>query len=285
MSTPSIPAAVVASAWRQGRTHLIRKYTTGSGGGTLVMCAAVVVVMWFLRDLDFADGAVAASGYIFSGFLAFGVIAAAVMGVAGELQTEREDGTLLRAKAVPHGMTGHLLGKLFVAPLDALIPVVPAVVGAALFLPGAMPDTLGRWLLLALVFLLAVAAMLPWGAVLGSVFRTMMGLAWSMIGMYAVAAVSGIFYPVTALPGWLQWLAQATPLYWIGLAVRSVLLPDSAAAVEIGGEWRTGLALLVLLGWAVVGLLLAPVLLRRMARRQSGSTVAAARDRMLSKGY
>jgi ABC-2 type transport system permease protein len=30
--------------------------------------------------------------------------------------------------------------------------------------------------------------------------------------------------------------------------------------------------------WAVIGALLAPALLRRMARRQSGSTVAAARE-------
>ena len=75
------------------------------------------------------------------------------MGVAGELQTEREDGTLLRAKAVPHGMTGHLLAKLFVTPLDALVPIVPVVVGAALLMPGTMPAELGRWLLLLVVFL------------------------------------------------------------------------------------------------------------------------------------
>ena len=34
----------------------------------------------------------------------------------------------------------------------------------------------------------------------------------------------------------------------------------------------------VLWAWAVVGALLAPVLLRRMARRQSGSQVQAARE-------
>jgi ABC-2 type transport system permease protein len=34
----------------------------------------------------------------------------------------------------------------------------------------------------------------------------------------------------------------------------------------------------VLTAWAVVGAVVAPALLRRMARRQSGSTVAAARE-------
>jgi ABC-2 type transport system permease protein len=37
--------------------------------------------------------------------------------------------------------------------------------------------------------------------------------------------------------------------------------------------------------WAVFGMLLAPILLRRMARRQSGSAVAVARQRILSAGY
>ncbi|WP_149814438.1 ABC transporter permease [Serinicoccus marinus] len=118
------------------------------------------------------------------------------------------------------------------------------MVGAAVLLPELRETGPGRWLLLGLVFLLGVVAMLPWGAVLGSVFRTMMGLAWAMISMYAVAALSGVFYPVAGWPAPLQWLAQLSPLYWIGVAVRSVLLPESAAAAEVGGSsascWRWG---------------------------------------------
>jgi ABC-2 type transport system permease protein len=48
--------------------------------------------------------------------------------------------------------------------------------------------------------------------------------------------------------------------------------------VELGDSWRTGATVLVLAAWAVAGLLLTPRVLRRMARRQSGSQVAAARD-------
>ena len=42
--------------------------------------------------------------------------------------------------------------------------------------------------------------------------------------------------------------------------------------MEIGGSWRTLPPSAVLLAWAVVGLVLAPILLRRMARRESGSS-------------
>lgn len=281
MTAPSVPSTVLRAALRQARTTLARKYSTPSGLASFIVAGVILVVIWFVRDVELLDGQVGAGGYIFAGFLGFGVVAAAVMGVAGELQTEREDGTLLRAKAVPHGMTGHLLTKLFVTPLDALVPVVPAVVGAALLLPGTMPTSVVRWLLLLLVFLLTVAAMMPWGAVLGSVFRSMVTFAWVMMGIYVLAAVSGLFFPLSVLPTFLAWLARLTPLYWIGAAFRWVLLPGA----DVVGDPPPALTLLVLLAWSVAGLALAPVVLRRMARRQSGSAVAAARERVLNRGY
>jgi ABC-2 type transport system permease protein len=59
--------------------------------------------------------------------------------------------------------------------------------------------------------------------------------------------------------------------------------PGSAAAVELGHSWRHLETVGVLGAWAVLGLLLAPVVLRRMARRESGSTVAERRDRALRR--
>lgn len=278
--TPAILRAAAAQAW----ISLKRKYTTWTGLSTLIWAPIMLCVLWFLRDTDFRD-LVPAAGFVLAGFLAFGIIAGAVMGLAGETQQEREDGTLLRAKAVPHGMTGHLVAKLLAAPVDLVLPVLPLIVLGPLVVPGVLPTDAGSWLLLAVVFLLATASMLPWGAVLGSVFRTMVGLGVAMLLIYGLAAIAGLFFPITALPTWLQWIGQATPINWIGLGVRRALLPDSAAAVEIGGVWRTELVVVVLLAWAVVGLLLAPVLLRRMARRQSGSAVAAARERVMARGY
>jgi ABC-2 type transport system permease protein len=51
--------------------------------------------------------------------------------------------------------------------------------------------------------------------------------------------------------------------------------------VEIGGSWRHLETLVVLGGWVVIGFALAPVVLRRMARRESGSAVAARRERAM----
>lgn len=105
------------------------------------------------------------------------------------------------------------------------------------------------------------------------------------MAIYLSFAVSGIFYPIAALPPWLQYLGQALPTYWIGLGYRSAMLPPEAVALELGGSWNLGLTALVLAGWTVIGFVLAPMALRRLSRRQSGSRVAAARDRVMSQGY
>ena len=74
---------------------------------------------------------------------------------------------------------------------------------------------------------------------------------------------------------------RAFPLYWLGLGTRSALLPASLASVEIGHSWRHLATFGVLGAWAVAGLLVAPILLRRVARRESGSSVAARREKAL----
>jgi ABC-2 type transport system permease protein len=65
--------------------------------------------------------------------------------------------------------------------------------------------------------------------------------------------------------------------------MRSALLPPEAVAVEIGDSWRHLETVAVLGAWAVAGLLIAPLVLRRMARRESGSRVADRRERALQR--
>jgi ABC-type hemin transport system ATPase subunit len=68
-----------------------------------------------------------------------------------------------------------------------------------------------------------------------------------------------------------------------GFRLRSALLPAGAAAVEITRSWRHPAAAAVLGVWAVAGLMLAPAVLRRMARRESGSSMEARRQRRLAR--
>ena len=69
--------------------------------------------------------------------------------------------------------------------------------------------------------------------------------------------ISGIYLPYSMLPGWLQTIAAAFPLRWLGEGMRAAFLPDSVAAGEVGGTWNLPLVAAMLAGWLVIGALLA----------------------------
>jgi ABC-2 type transport system permease protein len=240
----------------------------------------MLAALWFLRDRSFAGFAL--GPLVLPSILGMNA-AMAMMSMSQHLTADREDGTLLRFRATPHGVAGYLTGKLISVSgallLDLAIFVIPA-----LFLigdGGLATDQPGAWLALLGVLALGLVATLPAGAVLGSVVTTARGQSVLTLPVLAVIAVSGIFYPIAALPGWLQGAAQAFPIYWLGLGMRSALLPPAAMAVEIGGSWRHAEMVAVLGAWALAGLLVAPLVLRRMARRESGSRLVGRRDRAL----
>lgn len=242
-------------------------------------------VLLLLRDRRVMDTDLSLAQLGVPGILAFTLLSGAVMGAAGQLLTERDDGTLLRSKAVPGGMPSHLLGNVFILSVTTLLPTMVLLLLASLLVDGIAPTTAGSWSTLIWVSLLGMAACAPWGGVLGAILKDPVMMWITALVVYASMAVSGIFYPITALPDWLAALGKCLPTYWIGLGYRSALLPPEAAALEAGGSWQTGLTALVLTGWALVGLSVAPRALLRLARRQSGSQVAAARDRIMSRGY
>jgi ABC-2 type transport system permease protein len=221
---------------------------------------------------------------LLAGMLAVNVGLNGITGLGMQLTAEREDGTLLRAKATPNGMLGYLIGKMVVASGTIMVTaVIQLIVGLALF-SGLAHDSAASWLTLAWVLALGLLATLPAGAVLGSLFRSVRSAPAVILGTSGLIGVSGIFYPITQLPAWLQWAGQAFPLYWLGLGVRSALLPGNLASVEIGHSWRHLATAGVLGAWAIAGLVLAPVLLRGVARREAGSSVAARRERFMTRG-
>ncbi len=217
---------------------------------------------------------------VLGGLVVFG----AVIGPAYALSIEREDGTLLRAKAVPHGMTGYVSGQVLFQSLGMLPMLAVLLVPCALLFDGLMHRGALGWLAVAGYLVLGLATCLPIGFLIGSLASNPNKVStWGMLPVLGLAAISGIFVPLSALWGWLQTLAQVFPMYWVGLGMRSAFLPDSAAALEVGGSWRTGQTVVVLVLWAVVSMLLLPPVLRRMARRESGSTVEARRQERMQR--
>jgi ABC-2 type transport system permease protein len=209
--------------------------------------ALLVGTVYFMRDATVPGTDLSLGARTLPSTLGMGLAFAGLLTVATLLVTDREDGTLLRAKATPNGMAGYLIGKLC-------------------------------WLLP-----LGFAATIPLGAVFGSLLENPRNIGLLLLPLGGLVAISGIFYPISSMPGWLHGVAQVFPVYWLGLGMRSAFLPDALASVELGHSWRHAETIGVLGLWAVLGLVLAPVVLRRMARRESGSAVAARREKAMTR--
>lgn len=265
---------------RRGLTEFVQSLRSPQDQGFYLFVGVGVLVYLFVNRNDEVEGttllypAVALPG-ILGALLVFG----AMMGPAFALAMEREDGTLLRAKAVPNGIVGYVSGQAVFHTLSALPLLAVVLVPSVVLFEDVLPGAAGAWLTFAWVAALGLLATLPIGMIIGALVPSTQKVGtWGMLAILVLTGISGIFVPLQALWGWLQVVAQAFPLYWIGLGLRSAFLPDAAAALEIGGTWRTWETVGVLTLWAVVSLALTPVVLRRMARRQSGSAVEAARQ-------
>lgn len=206
--------------------------------------------------------------------IAFGL----VIGPGYALAMEREDGTLLRSKAVPHGVTGYVSGQVALNVLGIFPTFVIILVPGMFLFDDLMQNGLAGWGTVAAITILGLLATLPLGIILGSLVPNVQKMGtWGFMPVMGLTAISGIFFPIQNLWTWLQTVAQIFPIYWLGLGMRSAFLPDEAAVLEIGESWRTTQTVIVLVVWAIIGFAITPRVLRRMARRQSGSAVEAAR--------
>ena len=240
--------------------------------GWLWPSVVALIVMYTLSGNTVPGTSFSLGSQAIPGILGMNLVFTAMMGLAMVLTIERDDGTLLRMKAIPNGTIGYLVGKVVSQAGMTVAMLLMVLVPAAFLFDGLELGSASSWLTLAWVLALGLVATLSNGAILGSLFKSPQSLGFVMLPMMGIIGISGIFYPITALPLWLQWIAQAFPMYWLGLGMRSALLPDALAVAEIGGSWRHLEMIAVLGAWAVVGLAGAPIVLRRMARRQSGSS-------------
>ena len=267
---------------RRGWTEFTQSIRSTQDQGYYLFTAVLVLGYLFLRRNTAVDGTdlllpSVALPSILGALIAFGVI----IGPAYTLAMEKEDGTLLRHKAVPHGLRGYFTGQLLFQSLGLLPQMLVILVPSFLLFDNLMADATG-WLTVVWVLLLGLLATMPIGMMIGALVPSTQKVGtWGMLPVMVLAGISGIFYPIQQLWWWVEIVAQIFPMYWIALGMRSAFLPDAAAALEIGDSWRTWETFGVLGAWAIAGALLTPIMLRRMARRQTGSQVEAARDASL----
>ncbi len=250
--------------------------------GMVIIALILVGVLWFERATNIEGVSLAL--LTLPGLLAMLIANEGFSNVARFLSSHREDGTLLRAKAIPQGMLGYVMARVVVTLLSTIFNLALVFVLSLFVVPGLTTLDGVRLFTFVWVVVLGLLATAPMGAVIGSLVKSSgAGVGLTFFPLVILVAISGIFYPIRALPVWVQWIAQVFPVYWLGLGLRSVFSPAFADALELGGTFRPLATFLVLAAWSVVGLLLAPPTLRRMARRTSGSEMEAGKQRSMRR--
>jgi ABC-2 type transport system permease protein len=196
--------------------------------------------------------------YFMPGMVAAGIMLVSFQTLAISIATERDDRTLKRLRGTPMPPISYFLGKigmvLVAAAAQAALLFAMAVVAFGIDLP-TEPSA---WLTFAWVFVLGTAAGTALGIAYSSVPKSAKSADALVVGpLLVLLFVSGVFFVFTDLPEWLQSAAAVFPVKWLAQGMRSALLPDEFAAVEVSGSWEHGLIALMLAAWTVAALIVA----------------------------
>ncbi|MFJ6633577.1 ABC transporter permease [Streptomyces sp. NPDC091376] len=181
--------------------------------------------------------------YIAPGVLSWGVGNAAVFGVAFVLMQWRRDDILRLIRMTPTPVSAVVASRYVLA-------LVIGAVQSALFVAVAMLpffglSVAGSWPWALPVLVLGITAFLMMGVIVGSFTKTPEAVAAvANCLMIPMAFLSGSFFPLDMMPGWMQALSRALPLRYLN---------DGISAALTGGPTRDiAVACAVLAGFALV---------------------------------
>lgn len=216
---------------------------------TLVMPLLFLILLnFFIGDGELSDGS-ALSNYFTPAIAVFGLVTATFTNLAISTAMARDAGVLKRVYGSPMPLSAHVAGRVLSATLLGLASVVVMLaIGALVYgveIPWSrMPVFFG-------VLLIGAAAFSTLGVAVAMVTpnaRAAPAVANAVI--LPLTFVSGIFFPLTDAPAWLQLVGRALPL---APFVESAV--DQFVPWLIDGSivWRLG----VMMAWGLFGAVLA----------------------------
>jgi ABC-2 type transport system permease protein len=196
--------------------------------------------------------------FLLPGIVAMSIMQMAVFSVAFVFTDYKEKGILKRLLATPmkprQFVTSQVITRLIVAVVQAAVLLG---FGALIF----SSHIYGNPLLILLTILLGGIMFLGLGFTISGLSKTVEAVpAIANIIVFPMLFLSGIFFPMTSMPGWLQSVVQYLPLQPFAHALREVV-GNGAGFNAIKGDlaWVTG--------WAIALVLLAVITFRFEEKR------------------
>jgi ABC-2 type transport system permease protein len=202
---------------------------------------------------DDAPGGVPFPQYFLAGIAATGIMLTSFQAVGTAIAEERDRGDLARLQTIGTPAVSYFVGKAGQVLVTTALQLTLLLAVAATQYDVPMPTGASRWLTFG------------WVVIGGALAGTVLGVAVASVGStrsvgngiaaFAIVLqfISGVFFIGSDLPDVMDAVAAVFPLKWLVLGMRSVFLPDGAAAAEPGGSWQHGTTALVLAAWVIIG--------------------------------
>jgi ABC-2 type transport system permease protein len=172
--------------------------------------------------------------------LLIGAVVWAYLGIIFEFITEtvaweRWEGTIEYTFMAPLSRAMHLGGSGVFAVLYGLVRAILLFVVVALFFGLTMPDAN----FLAAVVILLIASVSFFGiGMMTAVLPLISPEKGAQLGFVAqgmLLVVSGVYYPVSVLPGWMEWISKISPATYALRGIRDSIL--NGAGLAWGNVW------------------------------------------------
>lgn len=214
-------------------TRQVVSEVAGAAGGFTINAKAVST-----RDATYID-------WFVPGILAMSLMNSGIIGIATSFVAYRERGILRRIKVTPFPLWKFLTARIVSGLIMSLI-TSGILIGVGKVLWGL--NISGNWGVILIAFVLSAVSMLAIGYAIAAISRnTETAASYSNLITFPMMFLTGVFFPIGTLPGWLSPLIAILPLKYAVDALRTPML-DGEGLMAISRD------LAVLAGFAVVAL-------------------------------
>ena len=200
------------------------------------------VLFYLLFGVVLDKGTGGASRYLLATYGAFGVIGAGLFGFGVTIAVDREKGLLRLKRALPVPPGAMLLAKMVMAMLfAAIISLVLAVIAATVAGVTLEPS---QWIRLFVINVLGVLPFCAIGLYVGALVGGNAAPALLNMLYLPMAFLSGLWLPLTLLPGILSTIAPLWPAYHLGQLALKVVGFDMGQPIAMHVAVLIGIAAL-----------------------------------------
>ncbi len=196
--------------------------------------------------------------FVAPGVMAMVTVMAVMMGLAGSVAREKEVGTLDGLLVAPIARGSIVMGKTFAQTVRGLTQGAMVLVLAMVFFGVRV---YGSWPLLIIMLILGIFSFVGMGILISAMASEQETAMTIMMTLnFPMFFLSGAFFPVQQMPGFMQAISKVVPLTYVVEGLRQVMVLGAG----IGQVWRS---VAVLLAFGAVTLAIAIPAFNRVVTR------------------